>query len=108
MNQIAGVSLPNAMQHGRFIQMLQMTQILAQVQSARIRLLDVIVVHVKLLAVVLELDENFPGLNVDAARLLVESDCAAEAASMHQPHFLAFCLTVIQTVAIFVRFRLEN
>lgn len=84
-----------------------MTQILAQVQGAGVRLLDVIIIHIKLLAVVLEFNENFSWFNVGTTRLLMESDCSTESATMHQPHFLTFGFTVVQTVTIFVGFCLE-
>lgn len=43
------------MQHRRFVQLLQVTNVLAQVQLAGVRLLNVIVIDVHLLAIMLQL-----------------------------------------------------
>lgn len=86
-----------------------MTQILAQVQVAGIRFLHIIVVHIKLFSVVVELDQNFPGLYLNATIRLVKFDCSAKSTAMDHPNFLIFSVLPIGLcMAVFIGFRLER
>jgi hypothetical protein len=63
--------------------MLQLTNVFDQVKFTWVRLFNIIVVNVHLLAIVFELDKNFARFNVNAT-ILRQSNCSTKSASMHE------------------------
>jgi hypothetical protein len=88
--------------------MLQVANVLAQVELASIRLLDVVIVDVHLFAIVLQLDQHLSRLDVNATVCLIESDSRTKTPSMYQPDFLPTLAVEVAVEAILVRLCLQR
>jgi hypothetical protein len=82
--------------------MLQVANVLAQVELASIRLLNVVIVDVHLFAIVLQLDQHLSWLDVNATVCLAESDSRTKTPSMYQPDFLPTLAVEVAVEAVFM------
>lgn len=88
MDEIAGVSLTEAVQHRRLVQILQLTDVLGQVQSRAVLLLHIVLVDGQLFPIVHQAEAHLVLFLIPARCCRRQANGGSEAAAMHQPYTL--------------------